>query len=75
MSEQLTQFPPETAPELPQIHGTVQILEADLDPCGSPVTLKTTLSALGFDIGEAGNGEEALMRLRITNFEVTCCST
>ena len=32
--------------------------------------LKSTLSALHFDIGEATTGEEALTRLRMTNYEV-----
>jgi two-component system KDP operon response regulator KdpE len=32
-------------------------------------TLRTTLDALGFDIGEASNGEEALMRLRMVDYE------
>jgi two-component system KDP operon response regulator KdpE len=33
-------------------------------------TLRTTLDALGFDIGEASNGEEALLRLRMADYEV-----
>ena len=32
-------------------------------------TLRTTLDALGFDIGEASNGEEALQRLRMADYE------
>jgi two-component system KDP operon response regulator KdpE len=32
-------------------------------------TLRTTLDALGFDIGEASNGEEALTRLRMVDYE------
>jgi two-component system KDP operon response regulator KdpE len=31
-------------------------------------SLRSTLSIVGFDIGEAGNGEEALMRLRMVDF-------
>jgi two-component system, OmpR family, KDP operon response regulator KdpE len=31
--------------------------------------LRTTLDALGFDIGEASNGEEALLRLRMVDYE------
>ncbi len=33
-------------------------------------SLRTTLDALGFDIGEARNGEEALTRLRMMDYEV-----
>ena len=32
-------------------------------------TLRTTLDALGFEIGEAANGEEALQRLRMLDYE------
>ena len=32
-------------------------------------TLRTTLNALDFDVGEAGNGEEALTRLRMVDYE------
>jgi two-component system, OmpR family, KDP operon response regulator KdpE len=32
-------------------------------------TLRTTLDALDFDVGEAGNGEDALMRLRMVDYE------
>jgi two-component system, OmpR family, KDP operon response regulator KdpE len=32
-------------------------------------TLRTTLDALDFDVGEAGNGEEALTRLRMVDYE------
>jgi two-component system, OmpR family, KDP operon response regulator KdpE len=32
-------------------------------------TLRTTLNALGFDIGEASNGEEALQNLRMDSYE------
>lgn len=32
-------------------------------------TLRTTLSALGFDIGEAATGEEALTRLRMADYD------
>ncbi len=32
-------------------------------------TLRTTLDALGFDVGEASNGEEALLRLRMVDYE------
>lgn len=68
MNEQISPFISEFASELPaQIHGTVLIVEDDL---ALRRTLKTTLSALGFDIGEAGNGEEALMRLRMVSYEV-----
>ncbi len=33
-------------------------------------TLRTTLTALEFDVGEAGTGEEALTRLRMIDYEV-----
>src|SRR5277367_6438598 len=32
-------------------------------------SLRTTLDVLGFDIGEASNGEEALTRLRMVDYE------
>jgi two-component system, OmpR family, KDP operon response regulator KdpE len=32
-------------------------------------SLRTTLDALGFDIGEAGNGEDGLIRLRMVDYE------
>src|SRR5580698_6359864 len=32
-------------------------------------SLRTTLDALGFDIGEAGNGEDGLVRLRMVDYE------
>src|ERR1700739_2390340 len=32
-------------------------------------TLRSTLTMAGFDIGEAGNGEEALMRLRMIDYD------
>ena len=32
-------------------------------------SLRSTLGILGFDIGEAGNGEEALMRLHILDYD------
>lgn len=49
-----------------QSDGRVLIVEDD-----SPVrrALRTTLDALGFDIGEASNGEEALQRLRMVDYE------
>lgn len=48
-------------------NGTVLIVEDDLS---LRRTLHTTLAALGFDIGEAGTGEEALRRLRMIDYEV-----
>jgi two-component system KDP operon response regulator KdpE len=48
-------------------YGTVLIVE---DDSSLRRTLRTTLTALGFDIGEAGTGEEALMRLRMVDYEV-----
>jgi two-component system, OmpR family, KDP operon response regulator KdpE len=33
-------------------------------------SLRTTLSSLGFDVSEAGNGEDALANLRMADFEV-----
>lgn len=32
-------------------------------------SLRSTLDIVGFDIGEAGNGEEALMRLRMVDYD------
>jgi two-component system KDP operon response regulator KdpE len=32
-------------------------------------SLRTTLDVLGFDIGEAGNGEDGLIRLRMVDYE------
>jgi two-component system, OmpR family, KDP operon response regulator KdpE len=32
-------------------------------------SLRSTLGVVGFDIGEAGNGEEALMRLQMVNYD------
>jgi len=32
-------------------------------------SLRSTLGILGFDIGEAGNGEEAIMRLRMMDYD------
>jgi two-component system, OmpR family, KDP operon response regulator KdpE len=32
-------------------------------------SLRTTLDVLGFDIGEAGNGEDCLIRLRMVDYE------
>jgi two-component system, OmpR family, KDP operon response regulator KdpE len=48
-------------------NGTILIVEDD------PLlrrTLRTTLAALNFDIGEASNGEEALTRLRMVDYEL-----
>ncbi len=44
------------------VHGKVLIVE---DDTALRRSLHSTLSIVGFDIGEAGNGEEALMRLRM----------
>jgi two-component system KDP operon response regulator KdpE len=46
--------------------GTVLIVE---DDAALRRTLRTTLTAVGFDIGEASNGEEALLRLRMVDYE------
>ncbi len=46
--------------------GRVLIVEDDARMRRS---LRTTLDALGFDIGEARNGEEALTRLRMMDYE------
>src|SRR6202522_561144 len=32
-------------------------------------SLRTTLDVLGFDVGEAGNGENALVRLHVVDYE------
>ena len=50
--------------EMPQ--GRVLIAE---DDAALRRTLRTTLTSLGFDVGEASNGEEALMRLRMVDYE------
>ena len=47
-------------------NGRILIVEDDL---ALRRTLRTTLDALGFDIGEASNGEEALQELRLDNYE------
>jgi two-component system, OmpR family, KDP operon response regulator KdpE len=47
-------------------NGRVLIVE---DDSALRRTLRTTLDALGFDIGEASNGEEALQRLRMVDYE------
>jgi two-component system KDP operon response regulator KdpE len=46
--------------------GRVLIVEDDTSFRRS---LRTTLGILGFDIGEAGNGEDALMRLRMVDYD------
>jgi two-component system, OmpR family, KDP operon response regulator KdpE len=48
-------------------NGTVLIVE---DDASLRRTLHTTLAALGFDIGEAGTGEEAMRRLRMVDYEL-----
>jgi len=47
--------------------GKVLIVEDDTSLCAA---LRTTLTALGFATGEAGTGEDALTRLRSSDFEV-----
>ncbi|RSL16509.1 two-component system KDP operon response regulator KdpE [Edaphobacter aggregans] len=49
-----------------QFDGRVLIVE---DDSSVRRALRTTLDALGFDIGEASNGEEALQRLRMVDYE------
>ena len=56
----------ETASESSQIQGTVLIVEDDQS---LRRTLNTTLAALGFDIGQASTGEEALTRLLMVEYE------
>lgn len=46
--------------------GRILIVE---DDAAMRRTLRTTLTELGFDIGEASTGEEALMRLRMVDYE------
>lgn len=46
--------------------GRVLIVEDDASLRRS---LRTTLGILGFDIGETGNGEDALMRLRMVDYD------
>jgi len=50
-----------------EVYGTVLIVE---DDASLRRTLRTTLTALSFDVGEAGTGEEALVRLRMVDYEV-----
>jgi two-component system, OmpR family, KDP operon response regulator KdpE len=50
-----------------EVHGTVLIVEDDFS---LRRILRTTLTGEGFDVGEAGTGEEALTRLRMINYEV-----
>jgi two-component system KDP operon response regulator KdpE len=47
-------------------HGRILIVE---DDSALRRTLCTTLDALGFDTGEASNGEEALTRVRMVDYE------
>jgi two-component system, OmpR family, KDP operon response regulator KdpE len=49
------------------VHGTVLIVE---DDSSLRRILRTTLTGLGFDVGEAGTGEEAMTRLRMVGYEV-----
>jgi two-component system, OmpR family, KDP operon response regulator KdpE len=48
------------------VQGKVLIVE---DDTALRRSLRATLSIHGFDIGEAGNGEEALMRLRMVDYD------
>ena len=48
------------------LNGRILIVEDDL---ALRRTLRTTLDALGFDVGEASNGEEGLQRLRMADYE------
>jgi two-component system KDP operon response regulator KdpE len=50
-----------------EAQGMVLVVEDDVS---LRRTLRTTLTALGFDVGEAGTGEESLMRLRMVDYEV-----
>lgn len=49
-----------------ELQGRVLIVEDDTSLRRS---LRATLGILGFDIGEAGNGEDALMRLRMVDYD------
>jgi two-component system KDP operon response regulator KdpE len=48
------------------VQGKILIVE---DDTALRRSLHSTLSMIGFDIGEAGNGEEALMRLRMIDYD------
>jgi two-component system, OmpR family, KDP operon response regulator KdpE len=48
------------------VQGTVLIVE---DDTALRRSLRSTLGLIGFEIGEAGNGEEALMRLRMIEYD------
>jgi two-component system KDP operon response regulator KdpE len=52
--------------EMDQTQGRVLIVEDDTSQRRS---LRATLGILGFDTGEAGNGEEALMRLHMVDYD------
>jgi two-component system KDP operon response regulator KdpE len=52
--------------EVNKFEGRILIAEDDTSLRRS---LRATLTILGFDIGEAGNGEEALMRLRMVDYD------
>jgi two-component system, OmpR family, KDP operon response regulator KdpE len=49
-----------------ELQGRVLIVE---DDAAQRRSLRTTLGILGFDIGEASNGEEALLRLRMVDYD------
>jgi two-component system, OmpR family, KDP operon response regulator KdpE len=49
------------------VQGTLLLVE---DDSSIRRGLKTTLSALQFEIGEASTGEEALTRLRMVNYDL-----
>jgi two-component system KDP operon response regulator KdpE len=49
-----------------EVQGKVLIVE---DDTALRRSLRSTLGIVGFDIGEAGNGEEALMRLHMLDYD------
>jgi two-component system KDP operon response regulator KdpE len=51
---------------LEQLQGRILVVE---DDSAFRHTLRTTLDSLGFDVGEAGSGEEALTRLQMRDYE------
>jgi two-component system KDP operon response regulator KdpE len=53
-------------PDMNDSQGRLLIVE---DDSALRRSLRTTLDLLGFDVGEASNGEEALVRLRMVDYE------
>src|SRR5580698_2250953 len=52
--------------EMDELQGRVLIVEDDASQRRS---LRATLGILGFDVGEAANGEDALLRLHMADYD------